>query len=218
MKSVRWAMTALLLLSGCAYQGSGVDNPVVRKFTWFSFVEGGDLRAACGPGAADRYRVVYNGVYDEQVRIYELDGHRLRHRVIGDPDLLRGLALADPLDPWRGEGAERVLDPATRDRLVAALADSGAFAAPNVGLELPSRSFYWTAASCHRGEYRFNAWRWPNPDFRRLSLDEALLSLDRTGVPLNPPRAVADRYNDTDYYGDFNLRVGADGLWGNAAF
>lgn len=221
MKILPALMLVVLALSGCAYRGGDIDNPVGRKFSWFSFVEGGDLRATCRPGAPDRYRLVYNGVYDEQVRIYELgDGanpRRLSAHVVAEANLLAA-DLLDPLGPWRGRGAELVVDADTHARLVQALAAGGAFGPPDAGLELPSRSFYWTAAACHRGAYHFNAWRWPSPEFRQLRFPEALFALDRTGVPVNPPRPVPDRYRDTDFYGDFNLRVGERGLFGVAAF
>ena len=67
------------LLAGCAYHGSSasnLDNPAVQKFAWFSFLDGNDLREACaalGPKAPARYRLVYNGQYEKQLRIYEIE-------------------------------------------------------------------------------------------------------------------------------------------------
>lgn len=222
MKKLGVLAACMPLLVGCAYGGGDIADPIGRKFTWFSYVEGGDLRATCGPGAPERYRMVYNGVYGEQVRIYELgdgaDPRRLRQHVIGDVDLLRGLPALDPTRPWRGEGGTVALDPDQYRRLVDALERSGAFGPPDVGLELPSRSFYWTVAACRQGRYHFNAWRWPSSGFDALGFDDILFGFDLTGVPVAPPRVVPDRYRDTDFEGDFNLRVGERGLWGIAAF
>lgn len=214
-------LAAVLLVAaaaaGCAYEG-GVDNPVVRKLSWFSFIEGDDLRRACGPGAPDRFRLVYNAVYDEQVRIYELGGagqpSRLRQRVIEAPNLALGADVLDPVGPWRGRTAERVLDEGRYRALLESFAADGVFGPPSQGLELPSRGFYWTAAACREGRWHFTAWLWPRPEFQRLRFDDLLFAADTTGVPPNPPRPLPPRYNDTGFYGDFTLRVGVDGLSG----
>jgi hypothetical protein len=222
MKKLTLAALCAAVVTGCAYGGGDIADPIGRKFTWFSYLEGTDLRGTCGPGAPDRYRMVYNGNYEEQVRIYELgdgaDPRRLLQHVIGDVNLARGFRLLDPTQPWRGRGATVVLGPDERRRLIAAIAESGGFGPPDVGLELPSRSFYWTFAACHQGRYYFNAWRWPSPGFGALRFDDVLFGLDRTGAPVAPPYEVPDRYRDTDFDGDFNLRVGEQGLWGIAAF
>src|SRR3954452_5008500 len=66
-------------LSGCAYHGGSatdIDNPAVQKFAWFSFLDGNDIReasAALGPKAPSRYRLVYNGQYDNQLGVYEIN-------------------------------------------------------------------------------------------------------------------------------------------------
>ena len=138
--------------------------------------------------------------------------------MIGDVNLLRGFPLLDPTRPWRGEGTTVELSPDERRGLITALEDSGAFGPPNVGLELPSRSFYWTVAACHQGQYSFNGWRWPSPGFQALSFDDVLIRYDRTGQPVALPREVPDRYRDNNFHGDFNLRIGERGAWGIAAF
>src|SRR5690348_16022930 len=67
------------LMAGCAYHGGSVtdiDNPVVQKTAWFSFLDGHDIREACaalGPKAPARYRLIYNGQYEEQLRVYEIE-------------------------------------------------------------------------------------------------------------------------------------------------
>jgi hypothetical protein len=49
-----------------------VDQPIVRSLNWFSYVASDDIRAACRPGARNRLRLVYNALWEEQVRTYEL--------------------------------------------------------------------------------------------------------------------------------------------------
>src|SRR3982750_1992701 len=67
------------VLAGCAYYGDAatdIDNPAVQKFAWFSFLDGHDIREACaalGPKAPARYRLIYNGQYEKQLRVYEID-------------------------------------------------------------------------------------------------------------------------------------------------
>src|SRR5262245_6550826 len=60
-----------VLLAACAYRGD-IDNPIIRKLSWFSYLDGTDIRTTCADGAPDGYRLVYNGRYEEQVRSYEI--------------------------------------------------------------------------------------------------------------------------------------------------
>lgn len=205
-------------LGGCAYEGGDIGNPFRRKVQWFSFVEGGDIAAACTPGSDERFRLVYNALWDQQVRVYEWDGR--------SPDLKisavrRGnvatITLDDPLRPWGTEVATVPLDQPARDGLTAALDASGAFGPPAVGLELPSHSYYWTAASCHGGEYRFTAWSYPSAAFAAARFPAALAALDpgRDGVAAPGPVSV-DPIREYDRkrgaLGEFTLKVGGKGL------
>lgn len=209
---------AAAALASCTWSGGDIGNPVERKFHWFSFVEGEDIRATCDAGTPDRFRLVYNGIYDEQLRIYELDGLRrlLIVRVV-DQGRGAGLSTGDILAPWRAVEAKVQLDQAGYDRLVAAFAQGGMFAPPPVGLELPSRSFHWTAATCHGGRYGFTAWKYPSAAFAAMGFDTALFALDPTGIPVNRAREVGfdplweskARRNEVV---NFSLRVTADGL------
>src|SRR5438105_4793936 len=49
-----------------------VDQPIVRSLNWFSYVAAEDIRAACRPGGRSRLRLIYNALWEEQVRAYEL--------------------------------------------------------------------------------------------------------------------------------------------------
>src|SRR5262245_13125246 len=51
---------------------SKVEQPIVRSFSWFNYVGGDDIRAACGKDGRNHLRLVYNAIYDEQVRTYEI--------------------------------------------------------------------------------------------------------------------------------------------------
>ena len=75
MKRVFAAAFALILLtSSTAFAqraDRNVDMPIIRSFHWFDYVGGDDIRQACGKDGRNRLRLVYNAIYDEQVRAYE---------------------------------------------------------------------------------------------------------------------------------------------------
>jgi hypothetical protein len=64
-RSVFVALAAALCIvsavGGCAYHGPHQDDPVQRRFNWYSYLNGDDIRTACEEDAAPRYRFVYNG-------------------------------------------------------------------------------------------------------------------------------------------------------------
>ena len=117
MKAGAWGLlAALTTLLGCAYDG-GIDNPVVRKVEWFSYLDGADIRTYCVENAPDRYRLVYNARYDEQLRSYELTadgagGAAMTARAMQKRGDLTEITLNDVLAPWRWEKVERSLSPA----------------------------------------------------------------------------------------------------------
>lgn len=211
-------LTAAATLASCTWAGGDIGDPLERKAHWFSFVGGDDIRATCDATSPDRFRLVYNGVYDEQLRIYELDSLRrlLTIRVVNQGNAGR-LSTQDPLAPWRAVETKVQLDQAGYDGLVESFARGGMFAPPPVGLELPSRSYYWTAATCRQGRYGLTAWKYPSPAFAAMGFDARLFALDTTGVPVNQAKEVpfdplweskARRLEVTT----FSLRVTADGI------
>ncbi|MCB2102219.1 MAG: hypothetical protein KDE22_15180 [Rhodobacterales bacterium] len=220
--SIVLALPILLALAACAY--TPTDNPVGLRLGWFSFLDGDDIRAACTPGAANRYRFVYNGVYVEQRRIYEVDAaaRTLDITVLGPADLSE-LALAraeDVMDPWRGTRAHVDLAPADLDRLARATRASGALDGPPVGLTMVSDDFFWTVAACHNGAFHRHAARWPSAAFDGARYGELLFGWDTTAVAVNPPRRLTglERLHGYDpHVGspfDFRLTMGPDGLRG----
>lgn len=184
------AIVPVMLITGCTYQAGDEANPLTRKFTWFSFVGGDDIRAECRPGAPDRFRLIYNGIWLEQVRVYQIRGGAapvLDQRVIA-PGQLTELWLGDPLAPWRGVTASTAVRSDEYAALLAALDRSGAYTSPSATLTLRSDDFYWTAASCHDGAFHLTAWVYPSDGFSHLTFPAWLTALDRTGIPFNPPR------------------------------
>lgn len=179
------------VLGACTYQGGDIGDPLTRKAQWYSFVAGDDIRQTCATATPDRYRLVYNAIYDDQIRIYQTDSLRriVDARAISQGNASR-LSLDDLLGPWRAQASSAQLDQPGYDALVKSFADSGMFAPPPVGLDLPSRSYYWTAALCKDGKFSFTAWKHPSARFDALTFPPALFSLDATGVPVNQAKDV----------------------------
>jgi hypothetical protein len=57
-------------------------------------------------------------------------------------------------------------------------------------MTLYSAGFWWLAAGCQDGQFRFAAWTYPDPGFARLGFAEILFAHDATGVPVRPPHAI----------------------------
>lgn len=225
MARVIIAAGVALAAGACAYRG--VDDPVVRKFSWFSYVGADDVRVECRAGAPERYRLVYNAIYQEQVRTYDIvvgagDGEgRMVVRVTSPPDISNidiDPGNVDLQAPWRSRRSETVLRPADVAKLRQGLDSSDFFGPAPVGLELPSDGFYWIGAACAGGRFHYNAFLWPSPRFERLAFPSLVFSWDFTGIEVNPPRRVTkfDLYGSAQQEADisFQLRIGENGLWG----
>lgn len=200
---VRAAAIGFVLVAvslGCAPREGGVADPLQRNFQWFNYVGGDDVRAACIPAAAPRYRFVYNAVWEEQVRTYDLErlptgqGALLKINVIrGAPRLLQAYVFGGP-----NAGtvtAQSRLSEAEYLNIAQSLEAAGFGRTPPDGTRLQSYDFYWLVSACAGGAWHLNAWRRQDPGFDRLHFDALLFSHDRTGIAVNPPRRVnnADR-------------------------
>lgn len=191
-------LVAAMLLSGCMAGGHEVqDQPGARKFTWFSYIKGEDLKKTCVAGAPDRYRFVYNAVYVEQVRTYDVEpsplpGHTRVTARVTEKANLASMSFSslnpDIFDPWRAKKAVIDLPPGGADRLKQAMLSDGFLtrAAPN--RPITSIEFYWAVSACLDGKFHLNAWVWPNEDFDRASFPKMLFSWDMTDVAVNRPR------------------------------
>lgn len=220
---VKWLGLAALLAGAGACAYSGADDRLSMKLQWFAMLGGDDIRATCQAGAPDRLRLVYNGIYQEQARIYDLRrgaggyGGSVR---IKQPLSLGNLALSredfDALEPLRLKDTPVTLDPGAARRLDDALASDGAFTGGPDGLRLDSDGFYWTIAACWQETFRFNAYIWPSKRFDGLAFPALLLAADPSEVPVNPPR----RATKMELYGAettpldaaFQLRLSGDRL------
>lgn len=218
-KQFRYAscLVAISLLAGCTYDGGG-DNPIVSKFSWFSYLNGDDIRTACPGLGADRYRFVYNGIYQEQTRTYDVSflSRNMHVKVKGAPNLLT-LDTSNLLKPWQGEVRDVALSRDELDQIKKSLHQSGALKGSPSGTRVYSDEFYWTVAACVEGEFHFSLYDWPSDRWESMSFDDVLVGLDQTGVALNMPRRVGpgelwgDKPQNT---GRFMIEAGKNGLVG----
>lgn len=221
---VLW-LGAMVALTACAYRG-GIDNPAIRKVQWFSYLDGDDIRTYCVENAPDRYRLVYNGRYEEQLRSYELTadsagGADLTARAMQRRGDITRFTLDEVLAPWNWDKAETQLNAADFQAFQQRLEANGFYAGAPAGLRLHSSEFYWIASGCRNGRFHFGAWLHPEPPFQKLTFPDFLYAKDTTGVPVNPPRPLppAEKYrrasrNSDDSPTSFWLQVGDNGLGG----
>ena len=231
--SPRAAVTAalaasLLALAGCGSIGP-TDNPLARKLTWFSYLNGDDLRSRCGKDGADRFRLIFNADYNRHVRTYDIvgdaeqGGAAVEAHVIEATDLAR-MTLADPFAAARGRTATLQLTSAQYDSFIGRLRDDGAFDPPPQGLRLPSNGFYWLINGCRAGQWFFTAYPYPSSRFTDALFPEILRGIDPTGVafpglpePEDAPRTLpaSGRLADGGIF--FEIQLGRDGLIGPTA-
>ncbi len=208
-------------VAGCTSSGP-VGNPLVRGVEWFSYLNGDDIRQACQPGSPDRYRLVYNAVYTEQVRTYDVvgstaNGGRLSMRAIGRNNF-SNTTLDDLLRSFTGNSAEATLGGQQVVQLSNALAASGFDRPAPDGTFLRSDGFYWVVSACRGGTFHFNAWMGPE-GFEQLQFVGLLRGWDTTGKPFNEVRqqALGPFRSDTSHGSpvdgqQFLLQVGPNGL------
>lgn len=224
-----WSGLAALALVGCAYRPGGIDSPITRKFQYYSYAGGDDIRRGCVAGALPQYRLIYNANWDEQVRTYDLrrsatgQGAVLFVHVFGGGGDVSSFNPLDPTGPWRGASVDARLDEASYLALIRAVEASGFGEPAPAGLTLPSWGFYWAVSACANGRFHFNAWRYPSDRFDRVRFDALLFERDQTGVPVNRPRPQNEaeyRLRSNQQMEDpttstFDLKVGENGLVGN---
>lgn len=103
MRRIAFTTLALFGLAACTTFDGTTDNPVERSLTWFSYVGGDDIRAACTPDGPDQFRFVYNAVYERQIRAYDLrlgaDGADQTSRARNQAGNVGNFQISNPLGP-----------------------------------------------------------------------------------------------------------------------
>jgi len=179
-----------------------VEKPIVRSFHWFDFVAADDIRAACVRGGRNRLRLIYNALWEEQVRAYDIflqpDGTAGMNIGVleGQGNVTTGITnmlISNPSDifvPWSMKGGQRLLSADETRELIGLLEQSHAFGPPRDGMRLPDNDFWWTVASCRNGVWGFQAYHYPTDGFANVKFSARLFSWDRVPVPVNPPRKL----------------------------
>ena len=226
--SVRMIMAlVVIILSSCSYQG-GSEQPVVRKFSWFSYVAAEDIRKKCNSANNSQYRFVYNGIYNEQVRTYDVSQvgegrYRIQINVTEEADISSNEFDLDDIDlfrPWRPKTSVTHVSTKEINMLNKALTDLGFFDSPLPSINLSSISFYWVVSSCIDGEFQQNAYLWPEEEFKKAAFPKLLSMWDYTDIPINPPRETSDfsiygTAETISFRNHFNLKFGGNGLLGH---
>ncbi len=215
------------MLSACAYDGGG-DQPVIRKFTWFSYIAADDIRARCRTSVGERYRLVYNGVYNEQVRSYDISPaekgrYQIKINVTGEAQISSfGLDKNSPdlFTPWRPHVSSTNISESDLGLLKKTLNNADFFDSSPPSENLPSIGFYWAVSACVDGKFYQNAFLWPDQKFKAAQFGKLLSAWDFTNIPVNPPRETSNfgiyGTNDPDdFRNHFNLRFGSNGLFGH---
>ena len=216
-------VVACCFLANCLPTGFQ-ENPITRTVGWFSYVGGKDIREGCSTNGTDQFRLVYNAIYSEQVRTYDLilqpdkNSAEFVSRVVQSFPWVR-IGWNAPLAPWNGVVERTFIDQTDIERLKDALKRSGYSEAAPTGLRLRSDNFYWIICSCESGKFHLNAFQAPTERFKRIEFPSVLFTLDTTDVPVNPvrrlnfgasdPRLSDDRSGATGT--GFILQVGGDG-------
>lgn len=226
----------LALLASCAYhegQQFDINNPVVRKVGWFSYLDGNDVRETCASGGSERYRLVYNGQYDQQLRSYEVyvgkDGGGIMNVRARNNDgaNLSNWTTNDPFSPWNWQERQVKLTPAEVQQFRTLLAASGYGQPAPAGLQLSSQDFYWVAAGCDNDVFHFYAWNnrpqsMAPAGFTPIKFQDFLLKHDQTGIAFRPAHVTTplERRPTGRWDGEragqtiFTLTVGKDGING----
>jgi hypothetical protein len=203
-RSAIWAKASLVAvmisgLAGCTYtQTSDVTNPLVRKASWFSYLNADDLRQSCAAGDAEgQIRIVYNADYYKEVRVFELTPYpgfeefNLTSRVFGPIQVKNiNVEVNAPLGAFGGEEAVDRIDRDSYLAITDALQAEGFGTQNRDGLRLYSDDFYWVAIGCSSGGITLGAWASGVDDMRALAFPEVLESLSSVEKDLPEPPAA----------------------------
>ncbi|MFA5121859.1 hypothetical protein [Zavarzinia sp.] len=184
------SLGAALLLGACAANGP-ISSNLGRLASWFPYLSGDDIKKACAAGGPDRIRFVYNAIWTEQVRAYELKytsyGAQVDQWVWGPGTLLAFGPEGNNLEATK---ASIGIDKRRLAALEKAMAESDVAGPAPKGEFLRSDNFYWVVSICRAGVFHFNAFQAPDARFAKASFPEQLFEADRTGVAINRPRRL----------------------------
>lgn len=190
IRSILSPFIVLLAFAGTASAQGIPTNPIGRTLQWPGIMAGDDIRAACVPGAPERWRFVYNAIYSEQVRSYDIAGGMIETRVFDRLGIgyMTTFSLADFI---RGATSAVPISPEDQRRLLAVW-EADLPNAVKPGGHLRADRFFWTSAGCRDGRFVVAAFAYPPDASTPFGFPLELARFDRSGKPGNPPRAMPD--------------------------
>jgi hypothetical protein len=196
------------------------EQPIVRSFNRFSYVAGNDIQRPAAATAATGCAWIYNAIYDEQVRTYEIflqpDGTAGMTAASGRS---RNVTNSDPRwrDVWllamrRGERSSIPRKPV-----------SHGVVAVRAGPRRPAPAgcrFLVDGRVVPQRRMGLPAYHYPTDGFANVKFAAKLFSWDTVPVPVNPPRKLVPAELRRDPNAPVNhmkanqwtLTVGKDGL------
>ncbi|OSQ44689.1 hypothetical protein THS27_05815 [Thalassospira sp. MCCC 1A01428] len=189
------AVSAAAILAGCSYTAtSDIANPVVRKASWFSYLNGDDLRTACSAGEAEgRIRIVYNADYYKDVRTFDVtpqtgtDNFTMVSHMFGPLDVSEmNVSVRSPLGAFSGEPVRQTLTRQQYLTLTDAMQEDGFGTQNRDGLRLHSENYYWVALGCSQKQITLAAWANGDDDLRDLHFPIVLQKVAGQVDPLPP--------------------------------
>ncbi|MBM3547476.1 MAG: hypothetical protein FJX54_11010 [Alphaproteobacteria bacterium] len=220
IRSLLVRLTALLAVAAPAAAQGIASDPISRTFRWPDMMAGNDIKRACGPGAPERWRFVYNAIYSEQVRSYDIADGTVETRVFNRLGIgyMTTFSVAEFIT-----GALSTAPISAEDlrRLTSVWEADLPRAVKPVG-HLRADRFFWTTAGCRDGRFTFAAFNYPPDASTPFNFPLELARFDRSGRPGNPPRPMPDvgpltgfipsRHNRADDSTQFLLKVTENGL------
>jgi len=196
------------------------NDPITRTLRWPDIMAGTDIRRSCAPGAPERWRFVYNAIYSEQVRSYDIADGVVETRVFNRLGVgyLTTFSLAEFI---QGAISTAPISPEDLRRLTA-IWEADLPKAVKPGGHLRADRFFWTTAGCRDGRFVIAAFNYPPDGSTPFDFPLELARFDRSGKPGNPPRPMPDvgpltgfipnRHNSADDNVRFLLRVTENGI------
>ena len=208
-------LLVLFVVTGCTTYTGSADNPLARSFTWFSYVAGDDIKAACTSESRDHFRFVYNANYEQQIRAYDLKGVEggadFVARARNESGNVARLSFSNPLGPWELDRSQTRLSNTQAAELITALDRDAAAAPPAAGQQLASNTYYWIVAGCSAGNFRVWAFDQGKVKLSELAFAKILRAHDQTGVAFRPAKPV-EGFADNAFY--IRINSDADGITG----
>jgi len=197
------AVFVALVLASCATFTGTTDNPVERSFTWFSYVAGDDIKAACTATSRDA----------KQIRAYELKGIEggadFEARARNESGNVARFSFSNPLGPWELRRSEMRLTNVQASEIISALNHDATLAPSPAGQQLASNEFYWIIAACSAGSFQMSAFAQNKVDLSGLTFVPELLAYDETDVSFRKPKPV-EGFADGAFY--IKINSAADGI------